>query len=141
MPRYIEAPELSPNEALFVLESALAEQKITKDDIRRYRYELSQEIARLESRISSLSGAEESREGSAGHRKVAKAPKKTGGDPPFPRKRRPMKTTPERAASMKLQGKYIALLHRVGVKNRAKFQKIAKTEGRDKAIEALELTK
>lgn len=37
MPRYIPAPEMTPNEALFVLESALAEKKISLADIRRYR--------------------------------------------------------------------------------------------------------
>jgi len=142
MPRYIQAPPMTPNQALFVLESALAEKKLTLSDVKRYLTGLGEEIARLEARIAQLSGAERSGGSAAAPRSEArlevKAPKKRGGDPPFPRKKRPMKITAERAASMKLQGRYLALIRKASKKDQARFKKMAKEEGREKAIQAME---
>ena len=45
--------------------------------------------------------------------------------------------TAERIASMKLQGEYLGLLVKLPQSQRAKFQAIAKTAGREKAIAAM----
>lgn len=143
MPRYIAAPTMTPNQALYVLESALAEKKITKADIRRYLSKLATEIRDLEQRISILrshsvgtsqtfekDGAFETRTDSRTRTRRL----------PLEKTKSPKRVSPERRASMKLQGQYLALIAKVAKKDRAKFKKLAKTEGREKAIAAMRKT-
>ncbi len=61
---------------------------------------------------------------------VESAPAEASGKPR--RKRAPM--TPERLASMQLQGRYIGMLRKIPESRRGKFAKLAKEEGREVAL-------
>jgi hypothetical protein len=57
---------------------------------------------------------------------------------PAPASRPAPAANPQTAASRKLQGRYLALIRRFPKTKRAKFSKIAKTDGREAAIRAME---
>lgn len=127
----------SPSHAVYLLERALAERKLSKGDLTRYASEMHAEISHLEDRLASLRDAAVA----SGRRLVQSIEKKVkGGDGPFPhaekspKKRKKMRISAERKASMQLQGQYLSLIAKLPEKQRATYKSLAKKEGREKAI-------
>lgn len=58
-----------------------------------------------------------------------------------PAAKSPVAVTPERLASRKLQGRYLALVRQFSKAKRAEFAKIAKEHGRETAIKSMEVAK
>jgi len=126
-------PDFSPSRALYVLEQAIDDRKITRADLDRYTRKIRDEISELEERLRSL-------------RNAAVAPVKRvlgrrRGRPHGAAKvaakavRRAKKAvSAEVAASRKLQGQYIAAIRQVPKTQRAKYAAIAKEKGREAAI-------
>lgn len=148
MARSAKKPGLTPHQAAFVVERALAERKLSSADVKRYVGQMHEEISTIEKRLVELRDAivqpvkRALHLGSPVTRRAGGDPpfpkRKAGGDPPFPKKaakRKPISA--ERRASMKLQGEYLGLLARLPKSQRSKYQKIAREEGRDKAIAAM----
>ena len=136
MARPISDHKLTPHQASFVLQKALADHKLSHADVKRYLASMHEEISSLEARLTRLKDAVVAPVKSA-FRTVEK--KVMGGDIPFPlgKKKRKMRISAKRRASMQLQGEYLGLLVKLPKSQRAKFQKIAKEEGRDRAIAAM----
>lgn len=106
---------LSPSNAVRFVRALIAEGKIIARDIQRYL-----EIDALEQRLKALRGVRRPR---------SQKPQ---------RKRRTKRTvSAEGRASRQLQGKYIAYIRRFPKSGRAKYQTIAKKQGREKAIAAM----
>ena len=137
-PRKTAQVTLSPSRAVYVLEHALADRKLSQADVNRYLAGMSQEIRGLEERLAALRDAVVE----PVKRLVHKVEEKVlGGDPPFPKKRRKQKAvSPEVAATRKLQGQYMSLLSQIPKTKRAFYQKIAKAKGREEAIASMRKT-
>jgi hypothetical protein len=124
MPRKAQRPSLSPWQAKYVLEKAIEEGKVTSADVNRYRKKMVEEATELQIRLEQLKSMMQPlrHPGEAVKSLVKKV------------RRAAKKVTAEVAASRKLQGQYIAAIRRLPKNHRAKFAKIAKEEGREKAI-------
>lgn len=109
----------------YILQYALEEKKITKSDLNRYERRLKSELSNLRGKLADLEAAV----GRAKDRAVQAVKQVVA------RKKR--KVSAEVKASQKLQGQYIAAIRSIPKNQRAKFQKIAKTDGREKAITAM----
>ena len=146
MPRQTSSHEpesISPSQALYILEKAISDRKITKSDVKEYMASMHQEISHLEARLVHLKDAAV---GSVKHaievlkRRPGRPGKKAeGGDGPFPktsekRRRASKPITAERRASMQLQGQYLGLLAKLPHTQKEKVKRIAKLEGRETAI-------
>ncbi|HEY2092706.1 MAG TPA: hypothetical protein VGJ81_12510 [Thermoanaerobaculia bacterium] len=136
---------LTGAQALYVLDQALRDRKLTPQDLDRYRKSMDEEIRDLETRLQLL------RDASGAHLPI-RQPAPRRGRPvgaqnastrtipraaARPRPARPTRSEAEITASQKLQGQYLACISKIALKDRPKYQRIAKKEGREKAIEAM----
>jgi len=139
---------LTPHQAAFILEKALADRKLTDADIAKYLGAINDEIADLQERIARLTSAsgdgpyvrsserQSARERSAARKTHTASSVVAKSSPSTPtKKRRTM--SPERKASMQIQGRYISYLRRMSPKDQPKFSAMAKKDGREKAIAAM----
>jgi hypothetical protein len=140
MPRPKKAAPVSfsPSQAVYVLERALADRKLSRADVRQYIAGMAEEIRGLEARLASLREAVVE----PVKRLVHKVEEKVmGGDPSFPKKRRKQRpVSPEVAATRKIQGQYLGVLSQIPKTKRPFYQKIAKTKGREEAIASMRKT-
>jgi hypothetical protein len=137
-PRKDIPTNLSPSRAVYILERALADRKLSQADVNRYVAGMTEEIRGLEERLASLRDAVVE----PVKRLAQKVEERVlGGDPPFPKKRRKQRAvSPEVAATRKIQGQYISLLNQVPKTKRTFYQKIAKAKGREEAIASMRKT-
>jgi hypothetical protein len=119
----------SSSQAVFILERALKDRKLSGNDIRRYVGTLADEIRELEERLASL---KEAAVGSAKH-----ATRKVGAKIKTRKRALRKAVSAEVVATRKLQGQYIAHLTKFPKTARGKFQKIARTKSREEAIAAM----
>jgi hypothetical protein len=131
--------DLSPSHALYVLEQAIEDRRITRADLDRYGKKMREEISEIEARLRSLRDATV---------KAAKRVFDRRGEVPVPHvkgrsrgpkraKRSSKPVSAEVVASRKLQGRYIAAVRQLPKTRRARFAAIAKREGREAAIAAI----
>lgn len=114
-------------------------------DIRAYIGSMADEIRHLEDRLASLKDAAVASVKRTSKRRGRKHSE--GGDGPFPaeakkaRRKAPKKArkavSPEVQVSRKLQGEYIRAIRSIAKGKRPFYQKIAKANGREAAIEAM----
>ncbi len=137
---------LTAHQALYVLEKAVADRKLSAADVDRYVASIHHEISSIEERLTRLKdavvGPVKKLFGGGmpfplGGRKVAGG---GGGEVPVPhsmKKKRKKRVSAEVKASRQLQGQYISALRNIPKNKRAAFQTIAKEQGREKAIAAM----
>jgi len=107
---------LTPSQALYVVDRLVAERRVSAALIERLRSEMASEIARLEERLAALRGRAKdvwATDASASTRQELSAATR---------------------ASRRLQGQYLNLIRRVPANQRARFRRIAQSEGRERAI-------
>lgn len=119
MPR--KKSRLSPTTALRLVEILIEEGELVARDITRYL-----KIAELEKRLRALRGGE-----------VPVTHVRAQRRGPKPAKRRKKPISAERRASQKIQGQYLGYISQIAERERPKFQKLAKEDGREKAIAAM----
>lgn len=133
MPRPTKVPALTASQARYILEKLIDEKTVTAADIRRHVSGMWEEMNALEKRIAELRGIASNvhpiRAAKRTASRVASSVTRTG--------RKARRVSAEVMASRKLQGQYIAAIRRVPKSQRAKYAKIAKEEGREKAIAAI----
>src|SRR5260370_523575 len=112
---------LSSSNASRILQILIDEGKVLAQDIARYLH-----IAELEDKLRALHGGEVP----VHHRKARVTAANAG-------KRRKRVVSAARQASQAVQGQYLGYIRQVAKKERPKFQKIAKEQGREKAIAAM----
>lgn len=131
--------DLTLGQAQYIIECAKRDGNLTEKRISAYLQKLQEEICDLETRLQLLRGAEREhlpvRTTAQNASRTAARPKPV---PALPRPRR--RTSGQSTASQRLQGRYIAFLRQLPVKDRPKFQEIARTRGREAAIVALKKT-
>jgi|GEM_PF-2804089 len=144
MPRAKKTVSVSPSQAKYIVERAVADGKLSAADINSYMSSLSEEISTLEARLMTLRTTivEPVKTYVREHFTHAKDKPAEGGDGPFPktdkkRKKKAKAVTPERKASMQLQGQYLGLLAKLPANQKEKIKKLAKDEGREAAIKAM----
>ncbi len=139
---------LTAHQALYVLEKAVADRRLSATDVDRYVASMHHEISSIEERLTRLKDAivgpvKKLFGGDMPFPHVAGGdqpfPKKVaGGDQPFPlKKKRKKRVSAEVKASRQLQGQYISALRNIPKTKRPQFQTIAKEQGREKAIAAM----
>jgi hypothetical protein len=137
MARPKKAASWSPSQAVFIVERALADRKLSATDIKRYVSSIAQEVRSLEERLASLTAA-----AIGSVRRVLNR----GGEVPVPhvrtqarkRSRKAKRSvSAEVAASRRLQGQYIAAIRQIPKTKRALYKKISKAKGREEAIAAM----
>lgn len=133
MARNTARPTLTPQQAAFVVERALADRKLTGYDVNRYVGEMRSEISDLEERLSRL-------------REAFGKPAPRSRRPARPSRgtRRPSKVAPRSKnrtrkvlASQRIQGQYLGYMRQIPEKEREKYRALAKKDGREKAIVAM----
>jgi hypothetical protein len=133
MPRKAKVPAITPSQARYILEKLIDDGKVSAADVRQKLAGMWGEMSFVERRLAEIRGFASDIDPVRAVKKAAKQVKKV-----VARARRKMKVSPQRAASMKLQGRYLSLIARVAKKDRARYQKMAKAQGREKAIAAME---
>jgi hypothetical protein len=119
--------KLSSAQYRYVVEKATKEGKLAWKDVQRYVADLPDEIRRIQERIAELT------EGAVAElKRVPSRPIVKKG-----RKRVKRAISEARRASQQLQGQYLGYMRQIAKTGRAKFKKIAESEGREKAIEAM----
>ena len=128
MPRkQTETPAVSASQARYILEKLLEEKTITAADVRRHISGMWQEMSALEKRIADL------RDLAAPLAHPVHAVKTIARKV----RKRAKQVSAEVRASRKLQGQYISSIRQLPERDRARYKKIASTEGREKAIAAM----
>ena len=118
-------PAVTPHQARYILEKLIDERAVSAADIRRHLTGMWQELSAIERRIEEL-------------RSVA------GSIHPVRRAKQVVRTVKKKivssevAASRRLQGQYIRAIRNVPKNQRDRFAKLAKAEGREAAIAAIE---
>lgn len=135
--RTISSDEFTPEEARYVLDGLVKDRRVSKVELRQYLARMKDEAEELVERLRSLgwqgavaAGAlvggaaiASSSRGRAAVKRAVKAAKKAA--------------SPEQLAGRKLQGRYLGLIRQVPASQRGKFSTIAKTDGRQAAIDAM----
>jgi hypothetical protein len=134
MARPKNAASWSPSQAVFIVERALADRKLSAADIKRYVGSIADEVRSLEERLAALTAA------AIGS--VTRAFSRGGGEVPVPHVRRRSRkakgpVSAARRASQQLQGQYLGLIRQIPKTKRAFYQKISKAKGREEAIAAM----
>lgn len=129
----------TPNEARFILEQMVRDGRVSRADLDLYRERMRDEAHTLLERLRALGWNETASAAASavvGAAVVAAAPAAARGVQKAVRRARRM--TAEQAAGMKLQGQYLSRVRRFPATRRAEFARIAKTEGREAAIRAMD---
>jgi hypothetical protein len=135
-PKKVAPASYSPSQAVYVLERALADRKLSRADVKHYIGGMTEEIAALERRLASLRDAL----AEPVKRLVHKIEVKVRGGDEKQKARKKRAVSPEVAATRKLQGQYLGFISQIPKTKRAPYQKIAKTKGREEAIAAIRKT-
>jgi hypothetical protein len=136
--------QLSPGQAAYVLERLIKDRRVTQGDVNRYVSEMTHEISELEARLQKLrsviAGAVSTvtRRGRPARAEAAPAPAGRKAAKAAPRTRRRNSVSPERLASRKLQGRYLALIRQIPANKRPQYAKVAKERGREAAIKEMQ---
>jgi hypothetical protein len=130
-----EIRNLSAAQYRYVVEKATHDGKLAWKDVQRYIADLPDEVRRIQERLAELTGHAAARIKRAARDVEVPAPArrmiKKG------RKRVKRAISEARRASQQLQGQYLGYMRQIAKTGRAKFKKIAESEGREKAIEAM----
>lgn len=121
----------------YIVERALAEKRLTPTAITGYLRQLDEEIRDLEQRLQLLRGAASARvplaaKGSKTRQDAMERPK-----PALPRPKRAARASAKNTSSQKLQGQYIGFLRQLPLRDRPKYQELARKHGREQAIAAI----
>jgi hypothetical protein len=126
--------DLTGPQARYVLNSLLADRRITERDVRNHLNNLHSEIASLESRLELL------RDTSVHTGKARRSAGRSNGipAPTGAPKRRRVNLSPERRAALKKQGLYLALMRQIPKTKRAAFKAMFRKSGMDPTLAAMQ---
>ena len=122
-----KAYPLTAHQALYVLEKAIEDRKISAGDVQRYIAAMWEEMNFIERRLAELRDVSPVRAARAVQQKLSRGARRVG-----------QRVSAQVAASRRLQGRYIAAIRQLPKNRRAKYAAIAKERGRDAAIAAIQ---
>jgi hypothetical protein len=131
--------EVSPHEAHILLRKLQEIGHVTAGHFRDARHALAREVEEIVARLAQLKGTAHAPVSS---RKAAKSAVAAKAKPARPAAKRPRKqakvpVSPERRKIMQLQGRYMALGHRIPKTEMNKFREMIKTKGKEATIKAM----
>src|SRR4051812_33641177 len=118
--------QVSPGEALYVLDRLINEKRITASEVARLAADMHDEIADLERRLAALRQAAESVR--SGSRNPVSTRASSGRAKPV---------NPSLMRSRKLQGEYMGLIRHIPASARPRMKKLAGEQGREAAVKAM----
>jgi hypothetical protein len=127
MARKAQVPAVTAGQSRYILEKLIDEGKVSAADVRRHLASIWDEMNAIERRMSELRGlAEPLKHPVRAARKAAKQIKKAT-----------RKLSAKTRASYQLQGQYLGYMRQISERDRGKYKKMAKEEGREKAVAAM----
>jgi hypothetical protein len=124
MPKRPTVPPLTTSQTRYVLEKLIDEGKVTAADVRRHVGGMWREMNSLERRLAELRAMlQPMRHPVRTLKKAAKSLAKAKRN-----------ISSKGRASYRLQGQYVAHIRQIPERERARFKKLAKHEGREKAV-------
>lgn len=139
--------DFSPNEALFILQGLVRDGRIHKDDVNMYRQRMRDEAEGLLERLRALGWNETASAATAavlGAAIAASAPAVGRGvhlafhESKQAARKVGRKVSAEVKATRQLQGVYLSRIRQFAKSQRAKFTDLARTDGREAAIAAMD---
>ena len=136
--------ELTEGQAMYVLTRLVEDRRVSQSEVGRYVNELEQEISALEEKLRRLRSAQ-SAVAARPARRVRSTPDDAAeSEPALPRRgkrrrRRRQHLSPERIATLKLQGQYLAMMRKLPERQRAQYKKMFREEGIIATVNALHL--
>src|SRR4051812_23172040 len=127
MARPRKVPSLTPGQAAYVMERAIADQKVSSADVNRYLRSMNDEISALERRLTALRTSVVEPVAKVVRDVKIKVQKRR-------RRARRKALTAERQASQQLQGQYLGYLRQVPARQRKRFKEMARGQGRETAV-------
>jgi hypothetical protein len=124
MPKRPTVPPLTSSQTKYVLEKLIDEGKVTAADVRRHLSGMWSEMTSLEKRLAELRAMAEPLRHPM--RVIRGAAKKLT--------RAKRKISAKGRASYRLQGQYVAHIRQIPERERARFKRTAKQDGREKAV-------
>lgn len=119
---------LTPPQVEYVLDSLLRQRRLSQRDIDRALADMQREIDEVTSRLAILRASQQAPNGRGRARSTA----------PMSASRRQRKpVSAETHASRELQGRYLGLIRQLPARRRGSIKKVAKTQGREAAIQAM----
>lgn len=133
MTRKPAVSKLTPSQAEYVLTQAVADRKLSYNDIVSYLGRIDRDIRDLEGRLENLRAVA----GASTTRTAARRSGRKAGErgPVQPLKKKPISA--KHRVSMKLQGQYLGLLKQMPEARKAEIKKLTKGKGREAAIAAM----
>ena len=126
-------PELTEGQAMYVVTRLIENRRVSPAEVSRYVKDMAEEIDTLEQRLRLLRDAQPRvRRGRRGRAEVRSAEDDTmaTGRQKRPRKkRRHQNLSPERLATLKLQGQYLAMMRPLSQRQRAQYKKLFRQRG------------
>ena len=129
MARRAEPPSLSAGEARYVLEKLIDEGKVTARDVREHVASMWEEMNFIERRLSELRGTAVGTTVTHPVRSVKRAAKTIA--------KKTRKLSAKTRASYQLQGQYLGYMRQISERERGKYKRMAKTDGRENAVAAM----
>lgn len=123
-------PALTPDQAHYVLAQAVADRKLSYNDIVSYLARIKEDVRALEARLDNLRAL--TGNGIVSHAK--RLAHDVGPKAVRSERRRAKRITPAHRASMKLQGQYLGLLRQLPDARKVQIKKLAQEKGREVAI-------
>ena len=134
--RTLYSDELTPEESRYILEGLVKDKRVSKIELRQYRQRMKQEAEELLERLKSLGwGGAAAVAGGVATAVVASSPRGRAAV-----KRAARAVTPAILAGRKLQGQYLGLIRQIPESQRGRYSAMAKTDGRQAAIDAMRQT-
>ena len=129
---------------MYVLTRLVEDRRVSQTDVGRYVKEMEKEINTLEERLRRLRSAQSAGAARASRRVRAAADDASGDEPATPRRgkqrrKRRQHLSPERIATLKLQGQYLAMMRKLSKRQRAQYKKMFREEGLIATVNALHL--
>jgi hypothetical protein len=131
--RPVEPVDTTPGQSHYILNKLIAAKTVTRKQISQIMTDMRGEIEDIERKLQELRGID----GDGFSGAIAKVKRVVHSAPRVSIKKRTIRMTPEREASMKEQGRYMSLLHQLPASKRERIKKLAKKQGRAAAINTM----
>ena len=128
---------------MYVLTRLVEDRRVSQKDVGRYVKEMAEEINTLEERLRRLRGAQSGGSARPARRARALSDDSSAQEAPQPRRgkrrRKRQNLSPERIATLKLQGQYLAMMRKLSERQRAQYKKMFRERGLLATVNALHL--
>ena len=128
---------------MYVLTRLVEDRRVSQTEVGRYVKEMVEEIDALEEKLRRLRSAQ-SGDAVRAARRVRSAADDASGEAATPRRgkrrrKRRQNLSPERIATLKLQGQYLAMMRKLSQRQRAQYKKMFREKGLLATVNAMHI--